>query len=44
MCGAISLGYMLRLETGPWLMTIGIINVPFFAMEMRHMYNKELVC
>ena len=29
-------GYMLRLEPGIWMLGIGIVNVPFYSMEIKH--------
>lgn len=34
---------MLRVEPGIWLFSIGLINVPFFTMEIRHYYCKDFV-
>lgn len=33
---------MLRLEPGLLMLSIGIINVPFYAMEMKHMICSGL--
>jgi len=37
------IGYLLRVEPGIWLFSIGLVNVPFYAMEIRHYYCKDFV-
>jgi hypothetical protein len=39
--GGLTLTYMLNLGPSNWLLCTGIINVAFFAMEMRHMMCKD---
>jgi phosphatidylglycerophosphate synthase len=36
-------GYLIRVEPGIWLFSIGLVNVPFYAMEIRHYYFKDFV-
>ena len=42
-CLACFIGYMLRVEPGFWILSVGLVNVPFFAMEIRHSFCKEFV-
>lgn len=36
-------GYLLRVEPGFWLLSIGLVNLPFYAMEIRHCYFKDFI-
>jgi phosphatidylglycerophosphate synthase len=36
-------GYLLRVEPGLWLFSIGLVNLPFYAMEIRHIYCKQFL-
>ena len=36
-------GYMFKLEPGWLLLVIGIINVPFYVMETRHMLSSKFI-
>ena len=42
-CIGCLVGYLLRVEPGIWLFSIGLVNVPFYAMEIRHYYCKDFV-
>lgn len=42
-CIGCIIGYMLRIEPGIGLFSIGLVNVPFFAMEIRHCFCKDIV-
>ena len=37
------IGYMLRIEPDMWLLSIGLVNVPFYCMEIRHSFFKDIV-
>jgi hypothetical protein len=37
------LGYLLRIEPGLWIFSIGLVNLPFFAMEIRHFHCKDMM-
>jgi hypothetical protein len=41
-CIGAFVGYLLRVEPGIWLFSIGLVNVPFFAMEIKHCICKNL--
>jgi phosphatidylglycerophosphate synthase len=41
-CLGAFVGYMLRVEPGLWIFSIGLVNLPFYAMEIRHFYCKDL--
>ena len=42
-CLGAFIGYMLRIEPGLWIFSIGLVNLPFYAMEIRHYYCKDFV-
>ena len=42
-CIGCLVGYLIRVEPGIWLFSIGLVNVPFYAMEIRHYYCKDFV-
>lgn len=42
-CLGAFVGYMLRIEPGLWIFSVGLVNLPFYAMEIRHHYCKDLV-
>lgn len=37
------IGYLLRVEAGILLFSVGLINVPFYTMELRHYYCKDIM-
>ena len=42
-CLGAFIGYLLRVEPGFWLLSIGLVNVPFYCMEIRHCYCKNFL-
>lgn len=42
-CLGAFIGYMLRVEPGLWIFSIGLVNLPFYAMEIRHYYCKDFI-
>ena len=42
-CVGCFIGYLLRVEPGFWLLSIALINVPFYSMEIRHCYFKDIL-
>lgn len=37
-----SVGYMLRLEPGLMLLCIGIVNIPFYTIEIKHIVCQNM--
>lgn len=37
------IGYLVRVEPGIWMTSIAFVNVPFYSMEIRHIYFKDFV-
>lgn len=33
----------MRVEPGLWIFSIGLVNVPFYAMEIRHYFFKDFM-
>jgi phosphatidylglycerophosphate synthase len=42
-CIGVFIGYLLRVEPGFWMLSIGLVNVPFYCMEIRHCYCKNIL-
>lgn len=42
-CVGCFIGYLLRVEAGILLFSFGLINVPFYSMEIRHFYCKDIL-
>ena len=42
-CLGCFIGYLLRIEPTIWLFSIGLVNLPFYTMEIRHCYCKEFM-
>ena len=36
------MGYLLRIEPGLWIFSVGLVNLPFYAMEIRHHHCKDM--
>lgn len=33
---AMTLGYMLRVDSPKWIISVAVVNLPFYSMEIRH--------
>lgn len=42
-CLGAFLGYLLRIEPNLWIFSIGLVNLPFYAMEIRHHHCKDMM-
>lgn len=41
-CIGVFMGYMIKIEPGIGLLAVGLVNVPFYCMEIRHCFFKEI--
>lgn len=38
----LALGFLLRIDSPKWMLSISMVNVPFYSMEIRHIICKKL--
>jgi hypothetical protein len=42
-CIGCFVGYLLKVEPGLMLLSIGLVNLPFYCMEIRHCFCKDFL-